>query len=183
LLGVAASVLPLQPSHAFCMHAVAPIPDPDAPRLLRDLDGSILDEMLPGVLANGRFLVQKSFTVRGPALVSAMLKGKKRYEVRSCRWSPGWYFLHAGASRASKDHAAALVLEWPDAPPEDSLPFSAVYGLVKLGLPLSSRGVGKVNNHGTLLYHPLLYSRRLVYCTIIVPLVSISVPSVYIIVD
>ncbi|CAK0866005.1 unnamed protein product [Prorocentrum cordatum] len=80
----------------------------------------------------------RAFTVQGPCLALAMLRGLKRYEFRGRAWSPGWYFLHSGDQPAPTSIAEVLEAEWPSAPRESTLRFSAVYGAVRLGHALPS---------------------------------------------
>ena len=70
-----------------------------------------------------------AYTLRGPQLALAKLRGYKKYENRFWKLSPGY----AGCDDIATEHSSILGLSWPSAPPEDSLPKSAVYGIVLHG--------------------------------------------------
>ena len=80
-----------------------------------------------------------AFTVQGPQMALAMLRGFKPLENRSVRWRPGWYYLHCGQGRLPSDCSLPLSQTWPDAPAEDELPRSCIFGRVRLGRIVSSQ--------------------------------------------
>ena len=64
-----------------------------------------------------------------PLLSLAMLRGIKRHEMRPQKWKPGPYFLHTGQKKTPPEFASMLAQEWPTAPPSESLPRGAIYGI------------------------------------------------------
>lgn len=78
----------------------------------------------------------RAFTIQGPQVALAMLRGSKRIESRKRRMAAGWYYLHVGRQSINSlppECSAALRQTWPDAPEEASLSKSCVVGMVCLG--------------------------------------------------
>ncbi|CAK0852894.1 unnamed protein product, partial [Prorocentrum cordatum] len=77
----------------------------------------------------------RTFTVHGPQMALAMLRGIKPVETRRFSWlRPGWSNLHVGKGPISKYPACqeALRRTWPDAPAEGALLRQCVVGQVHL---------------------------------------------------
>ena len=80
----------------------------------------------------------KAFTIQGCQMGLALMKGYKPIETRSCRWRPGWYWLHVGKGglRCVPGGEKALRQCWPPdqvLPDETVLPQSCIIGRVRLG--------------------------------------------------
>lgn len=68
-------------------------------------------------------------TLQGAQQVFAILRGRKLIENRAWNIPVGWYALHVGAQHINQERAERIRVTWPDAPPEESLPHSAIVGL------------------------------------------------------
>ena len=88
----------------------------------------------------------RAFTIQGPQVALAMLRGSKRIESRKRRMAAGWYYLHVGRQSINSlppECSAALRQTWPDAPEEASLSKSCVVGMVCLGKVIQASKVEK----------------------------------------
>eukprot|EP00933_Yihiella_yeosuensis_P053748 TRINITY_DN5203_c3_g1_i3.p1 TRINITY_DN5203_c3_g1~~TRINITY_DN5203_c3_g1_i3.p1 ORF type:complete len:594 (-),score=83.32 TRINITY_DN5203_c3_g1_i3:288-2069(-) len=73
--------------------------------------------------------LSKAITLQGAQQVYAILRGYKLIENRSWPLPVGWYAIHAGFKMINPERAARTLHAWPDAPPEETLPHSAIAGL------------------------------------------------------
>ena len=62
----------------------------------------------------------------------------RKYEMRRQKWQPGPYFLHVGKAKTPQKFISKLAEAWPDAPPSEPLPRSAIYGIAWYGAGLSA---------------------------------------------
>ena len=99
----------------------------------------------------------RAFTIQGPQVALAMLRGSKRIESRKRRMAAGWYYLHVGRQSINSlppECSAALRQTWPDAPEEASLSKSCVVGMVCLGKVIQA---SKVENPWVCASLPLVH--------------------------
>jgi len=73
--------------------------------------------------------VSHALTLQGAQQVLAVLRGHKLIENRAWKIPSGWYAIHCGAQHINEERAARLRQVWPEAPPEESLPHSAIMGV------------------------------------------------------
>ena len=84
----------------------------------------------------------RSLTVHGASMALAMIRGLKPGELRRIpNWKPGWYNLHVGLKNIDSACQQVLDATWTEAPMNDFLPRSAIYGRVYLGRMLKSSDV------------------------------------------
>lgn len=76
--------------------------------------------------------VSHALTLQGAQQVLAILRGVKLIENRSWKIPLGWYAIHAGSQPINEERGARTRAAWPDAPPEESLPHSAILGLFRV---------------------------------------------------
>jgi hypothetical protein len=77
----------------------------------------------------------RAFTVHGPQVGLAMLRGVKRVETRNTPFPRGWYSVHVGGKSLKTSLAVGpdlIKITWPDAPAELELPMSCIVGRVHL---------------------------------------------------
>ena len=121
---------------------------------------SVEDAPLPPSLHLTLLADSRAYTVKGPQLALAMLRGFKRFENRSFKLRPGWYHVHAAQEGIGTEHSQILASTWPSAPSESQLARSAVYGMVLHGAALEVQDVSDPWAIGPFC-HPVLQSVEL----------------------
>ena len=96
-----------------------------------------LPQMLPDIVdPAGQLQHDRCMSLFEPLLPLAMLRGHKQHEMRKQKWRAGPYLLHVGQTETPPEIATVLAQEWPTAPPSETLPRGAIYGIAWYGAPL-----------------------------------------------
>ena len=76
--------------------------------------------------------VSHAITLKGAQLTFAILHQHKTIENRHIRMRPGWYAVHTGMGKLSKDRGAELAALIPGLPQEKTLPHGFITGAMRI---------------------------------------------------